>query len=102
VSENESISQDNQLSCRSKNNVSCGSVQNAIVCPVDTNTRDSHENLPSNWLQTWSPAELAEKQIEDPCIGPILKIKLETDVKPPKNMLPIHPVEVRWILSTFM
>ena len=36
----------------------------------------------SNWLPVWSSKEISEMQLNDPYIGPVLKLKLELNIKP--------------------
>lgn len=44
--------------------------------------------MTSNWLETWSSQIISEMQAYDNIIGPILKLKLESDEKPTKLKLP--------------
>lgn len=43
--------------------------------------------MTSNWLETWSSQFISEMQANDNIIGPILKLKLESDEKPTKLQL---------------
>lgn len=43
--------------------------------------------MTSNWLETWSSQIISEMQANDNIIGPILKLKLESDEKPTKLQL---------------
>lgn len=76
-----------QLNSESGNEGSCESVPTVNICPVQSETQNTIENLISNWLETWSSQIISEMQENDNIIGPILKLKLKSDEKPTKLQL---------------
>lgn len=51
--------------------------------------------MTSNWLETWSSQFISEMQANDNIIGPILKLKLESDEKPTKLQLQCVSDEIK-------
>lgn len=55
--------------------------------------------MTSNWLETWSSQFISEMQANDNIIGPILKLKLESDEKPSKLQLQCVSDETKTLWS---